>query len=295
MALNSMTGFARAEGARDGYRWFWELRSVNGRGLDIRTRVPPGLGEIDIHVRARLQSALARGSVQVNLQTQTDEQQAAVRVNLEALEAIMQSAASIQQRYGAAPATLDGLLALKGVVDVAERATDEAETAARHEAMKASFDTALQALQQARREEGEHLHAAVMGQVDTIAALTERAANCSARMPEAIKARLADQVSRLLDASSQLDPARLHQEAVLLATRADVTEELDRLRAHVVAARSMIEADGAIGRRLDFLAQEFGREANTLCSKAVDGEMSAIGLELKAVIDQFKEQVQNIE
>jgi len=295
MTLMSMTGFARTESARGELRWFWEVKSVNGRGIDLRLRLPPGYERLEARLRRLLNERLSRGSVQASLQVQSDLSVAQARVNLAVLEQMLAVAEDLRGRIEASPPRLDGLLALKGVVELVEPRQDEAEAAACLAAMEASFDAALDALVSARAEEGARIGQVLAAQLDSMARLAADAAASPARRPEAVRERLAVSVRRLIEASDQLDPDRLHQEAVLLAAKADVQEELDRLDAHVAAARELLKAEGAVGRKLEFLAQELNRETNTLCAKAADAALSTIGLELKSLVDQFREQVQNIE
>ncbi len=295
MPLTSMTGFAREAGGIAPFRWAWELKSVNGRTLDIRLRTPPGYDAVADAARRKVGAVLARGSVQIGLTVARDEAPPRVRINEDALRSILDSVARIPAAASLAPPTLDGLLAVRGVVEAVDDA-DDPDLQARLEAdMLAGFDRALAALAAVRESEGRALETILSAQVDRIADLTERADGHPSRAPDAIRQRLAAQVAALLDASSSLDPARLHQEAVMMAAKADIREELDRLRAHVAAARALVAEPRPNGRKLDFLAQEFGRESNTLCAKAHDVALSAIGLELKAVVEQFREQVQNVE
>ena len=295
MTLMSMTGFARSEGTRGALRWFWEAKSVNGRGLDVRLRLPAGYERLEVRVRQRLNEKLARGAVQASLQVQSDTSLSKVRVNMPVLEQMLEAREALRGRVEAAPPRLDGLLALKGVVELVEPQQDEAEADSCITAMEASFDAALDALIAMRGEEGARIGEVLSAQLNSIAKLADDAAALPARRPEAVRQRLSALVQRLLEASDQLEPDRLHQEAVLLAAKADIQEELDRLQAHVAAARELLKTDGAVGRRLEFLAQEFNRETNTLCAKAADVTLSTIGLELKSLVDQFREQVQNIE
>lgn len=295
MPLCSMTGFARLDGSAEGQRWTWELRTVNGKGLDLRLRLPPGLDRLEVAVRDRLSKRLARGNAQISLAVQREGAAATLRVNEEALAAVLAAMNSIAARVEATPPSLDGILAFKGVLEVSEVEEDEAGRARLDAALLAGLDTALEALVEARTREGAALTAILSGHIDEIARLTDAAEAHPARRPEAIRARLVEQVEALFGAVPALDPQRLTQEAMLLATRADIREELDRLKAHVAEARRLIAADGAVGRRLDFLAQEFNRETNTLCSKSNDRELTAIGLDLKAVVDQLREQIQNVE
>jgi len=297
MTLSSMTGFARVQAQTDAVRWTWELRAVNGKGLDIRVRLPNGLEGLEGKVKERCTKLLKRGNVTVGLSVQRESSGAELSINEKSLEAVLAAASLLRERMpDLAPPSLDGILAQKGVLELKEPDQDEEEQKALHQAMLTSLDAALLDLVDMRNSEGAALGRVLEGQVARIAELTKAAETLPARTPEAIRARLAAQVEALLDASSQqLDPQRLHQEAALLATKADIREELDRLAAHVAAVRDLVASGGAIGRRLDFLAQEFNREANTLCSKSNDVELTAIGLELKTVIDQMREQIQNLE
>ena len=296
MAPSSMTGFARAAGQNEALSWTWEVKSVNGRGLDARLRLPGGFEALEPKLRAALAARLRRGNVHVTLQVRRMAVAAGLRVNDEMLDWLVGEVRRLEGRLGlnAAPVDPAALLAMRGVIEVEEE--DPAallETAGA--ALLESFETALDELVAMRRAEGARLAEALRAQVDRIAELAKAARDNPARSPEAIRARLREQVRRLLEADGELDEGRLYQEAVLLAARADIEEELDRLDSHVAAARELLAADEAVGRRLDFLAQEFNREANTLCAKSNDAEITRIGLALKAVIDQFREQVQNIE
>jgi uncharacterized protein (TIGR00255 family) len=295
MSIKSMTGFARADGADEGAVWHWELRSVNGRGLDVRLRLPPGNEQLEPQVREVASRHLARGSVSITLVSERRQWGQQIRLNEQALAQVLEAAARVREVAGASPPSADGLISVKGVLEVVEHVEDADVTGARHAAMLASLDEALVSLVAARAGEGARLAAVLNAQIDEIEKLVDIVRRSPARTPVAIAERLRAQVARLTDGASALDPDRLHQEAVLLATRADVEEELQRLSAHISAARELLGENGAVGRKLDFLAQEFNREANTLCSKAGDVEISRAGLALKTVIDQLREQVQNIE
>ncbi len=295
MSIKSMTGFARAEGTYDGAAWHWEVRSVNGRGLDVRLRLPPGSEQLEPKVREAVARHVTRGSVTISLSSERTDGGAEIRINERALAQVMVAAARVRALTDAAPPRVDGLITIKGVLDLVEQAENPEQAAARSEAMLKSLDGALIALVAARAAEGSRLAATLNGQLDEIERQVRIVQQSPARTREATEQRLKEQVSRLLDASNNFDPARLHQEAVLLATRADVEEELQRLTSHISAARELLIEDGAVGRKFDFLAQEFNREANTLCSKASDVEITRAGLTLKTVIDQLREQVQNIE
>jgi uncharacterized protein (TIGR00255 family) len=295
MALSSMTGFARGHGVCGPYAWAWEVKSVNGKGLDLRLRLPPGWDAIEVPVRAGAAEALTRGSVQANLTVERSGVQPVVRVNAAVLKAILTTIRQIAPKIDASPPSLDGLLALKGVIEIGDAEEGEDERRAAESAVVAGFAATIGALVEMRRHEGSALGRVLLTRLGEIAALAERAERVPGRKPEAIRARLAEQIAALLAQSERFDPDRLHQEAIMIATKADVREELDRLTAHVAQARHLIEQGGPIGRRLDFLAQELNREANTLCAKANDVELTNIGLELKAAVEQFREQVQNVE
>jgi uncharacterized protein (TIGR00255 family) len=295
MALSSMTGFARGHGVSASYAWTWELKSVNAKGLDLRLRLPSGWDVIEAQARSRAAEMLARGTVYGNLSVHREGIEPLVRVNESVLEAVLATIGRLSGRVEAAPPSLDGLLALKGVIDVTEEDEREEDRRAAEAAVLVGFQEALANLIEMRRQEGEGLGRVLAARLAEIAALTARAEGAPGRRPEAIKARLAEQVATLLSASDRLDPDRLHQEAILMASKADIREELDRLGSHVTQSRRLLEQGGAIGRRLDFLAQELNREANTLCAKSNDVELTNIGLELKSVVEQFREQVQNLE
>jgi uncharacterized protein (TIGR00255 family) len=295
MTLKSMTGFARADGAHGDTSWHWEARSVNGRNLDLRLRLPTGFEALEIKARALAQEKLARGNCTINLWVKRESGQLEIRLNEAALRQALAVAERAQDVTGLKRPRLDTLLGMRGVVEAVEGEESEDAQAALHQALLASLAAALDALVRARAEEGERLQVVIDKQLTTIGTLVQRATGAAARQPEAVAARLGEQIARLAEPGSSLDPERLHQEALLLATKADIQEELDRLRAHVAAAEELTRSDQPVGRKFEFLAQEFNREANTICSKAADVEISRTGLELKTVIDQLREQVQNIE
>lgn len=295
MPLSSMTGYARASSALDGLHWQWEIKSVNGKGLDVRCRLPPGFETLDLPIREIAQKHLKRGNVQIGLTTDHGGAEQQLAVNETVLEQILQLAERLRERLGGSPPQIETLLALRGVIDISAPIADEAATVRRDKAILKSATEAFHALAAMRKAEGGKL-ADVLGlHLDRIEKLVIAARDNPARSVEAIRAKLAEQVARLMETSASFDRDRLHQEAVLLATRTDVAEEIDRLFAHVGAARKLLQSDEPAGRQLDFLSQEFNREANTLCSKASDRTLTAVGLELKTVIDQMREQVQNIE
>ncbi|WP_157015204.1 YicC/YloC family endoribonuclease [Mesorhizobium xinjiangense] len=295
MAVQSMTGFARAAGEHDGSAFTWELRSVNGRGLEARVRLPQGFERLELAARQAIQKRFSRGNVQANLSHARVGPAGAPVVNEAFLKQVADLARHMQAEYGCAPPSADGLLALKGVLETPNGLEPQDGQGGLDKAVMQALDSALDALETARCSEGTALAKVVLQQVERIEALTQRVEKDPSREPEAIRERLAGQIKLLSDASDQFDEQRLHMEAVLLASKADIREEIDRLKAHVAAARSMLDEGGTIGRRLDFLAQEFGRESNTLCAKSNAASVTAIGLELKVVVDQLREQVQNLE
>jgi uncharacterized protein (TIGR00255 family) len=295
MALSSMTGFARGQGVSAGYAWAWELKSVNAKGLDLRLRLPAGWDAIEAAVRAKAADVLARGTIYATLTVERRGAPAQVRVNEEVLAAVLAVVKQLSGRVDAERPRLDGLLAIKGVVEVVDAEEREDERRAVEAAVVAGFAAVLDGLVEMRRREGAALGRILSARLDEIAVLIGRAEAAAARRPDAVKQRIAEQVAVLMDASDRFDPDRLHQEAVLIAAKADVREELDRLAAHVEQAQGMVMKGGAAGRRLDFLSQEFNRESNTLCAKANDVELTNIGLALKGVVEQFREQVQNLE
>ncbi|MBB3288270.1 MULTISPECIES: YicC/YloC family endoribonuclease [Rhizobium] len=295
MELQSMTGFARREGTSGRGRWAWELRSVNGKGLDIRLRLPPGLERLEADIRKSIADRLSRGNLQVSLSLSVEESRVEVVVNQEALTAVLALRDQLAGIVDPAPLRLESLMTVRGLVEFKEAVEDEEALAARDADIMAGLEAALGDLREMRRREGEALGKVLLGQVTTIEALTSTVERDPSRSPQEIAARLATQVSMLLEGSSGLDRDRLHAEAALLATKADLREEIDRLKAHVAAARDLISKGGPVGRKLDFLAQEFNRESNTICSKSNAAAVTAAGIELKVVIDQFREQVQNLE
>jgi uncharacterized protein (TIGR00255 family) len=295
VTVSSMTGFARAEGHEDGASWVWEVKSVNSKSLDLRVRVPPGFEALELPLRAALAQRLKRGAVSVTLTLTKATGFGGVRVNREALAQVVALAQELVAEGKAAAPRADGLLALRGVLESGEEVEDEACRERRQAALVASFERALAGLAAMRAAEGERLIPVVVARLAEIARLVAQAEDNAAVQPEALKARLADMVAQLLGASPALPPERLAQEAALLVAKADIREELDRLSAHIVAAQELLAEGGAVGRRFDFLCQEFNREANTLCSKSADVALTRIGLGLKASIEQLREQVQNLE
>lgn len=295
MGLQSMTGFGRAVADHAGAAIAWEVKSVNGKALEARLRLPAGFERLEQPVRQAIQKRFSRGNVQAALTLARPVLAVQPVVNEEFLKDLAGLARRLQEQYGAAPATADGLLALRGVLETPDGEEDEDARAALDAAILAALGTALDALEAARRDEGAALGAVLAGHIDAIEGLTLRAEADPSRQPETLRARLAAQVALLLDTGAPLDEARLNMEAAFLATRADIREEIDRLKTHVASARALLAAGGPVGRKLDFLSQEFNRESNTLCSKSNAAPVTAIGLDLKVVVDQFREQIQNLE
>ena len=295
MVLSSMTGFARGHGVCGPYAWSWEIKSVNAKGLDLRLRLPPGWDAVEVPARKNATEKLSRGTVYANLTVERKGVLPTVKVNEPVMAAVLATLKSLSGKVDAAKPTLDGILALKGVIEITEEDEREEDRAAAEAAIVAGFDRLLADLIVMRREEGATLGRLLSARLDEIAALATRADAAPGRKAEAIKARLAEQVATLLSASTRFDSDRLHQEAILMAAKADIREELDRLASHVEQARKMIADGGPVGRRLDFLAQELNRESNTLTAKSNDVELTNIGLGLKSTVEQFREQVQNLE
>jgi uncharacterized protein (TIGR00255 family) len=295
LALASMTGYARSGGSAGGADFNCEIKSVNARGLDVRLRLAPGFDALETELRRRIGAALARGSVTFTLEVERGGEGSQIVVNQQALDTVIAALESLSHRIEAQAPRLDGILGLKGVLNERQqRASGEAEEQL-HTAILVAADACLAGLLQSRRAEGDHLRAILAGRLDEIAALTRAAEAHPARSRDAALDRLKLQIADIRDSGAGLSEERLAQEAMLLATKADTREELDRLAAHVAAARKLLAEGGPIGRKVDFLAQEFNREANTFCAKSSAVELTAVGLDLKAVIDQLREQVQNIE
>ncbi|MDE1939209.1 MAG: YicC family protein [Alphaproteobacteria bacterium] len=295
MALVSMTGFAEAHGSRDGAHWRWEAKSVNGRGLDLRLRLPPGFDGIEPAARVLAADRFKRGNIQVVLTHESALGERGLRIDAAALASAVKIAKEVANETGLRQASVDGLLALKGIIVQDESVEmDSRIRAGRDASILESLAAAFDALARARAGEGARLAVVLEGQIAAIARLTAAAAAAAATQPAALRARLTQQIADLM-APGALSPERLEQEIALLAVRADIREELDRLSAHVGEARRLLASGEAVGRKLDFLSQEFNREANTLCSKSSDIALTRIGLDLKAVIDQFREQAQNVE
>jgi uncharacterized protein (TIGR00255 family) len=294
MALSGMTGFARTDGALGAWTWTVEARSVNGRSLEARFRGPPGFDSLERVARDAAQVRFQRGQINTGLQAKRADAASAPRVNVEQLERYLEVADRYVREGRAAPPAMDGLLSLRGVVDVVDEADDPEARTGIEAAMAASIGQALEDLRIARIAEGTALAPVLGGLVDRIETLVAQAEDEAAGQPAVLKERFERRMAELLADRAGLED-RIVQEAAVMASKADVREELDRLSSHVAAARELLTGDGPAGRKLDFLTQEFMREANTLCSKSATTALTAIGLELKATVDQFREQVQNVE
>ncbi|MCI3133825.1 YicC/YloC family endoribonuclease [Phenylobacterium aquaticum] len=294
MALSGMTGFGRAEGALGDWSWAVEARSVNGRNLEVRFRGPNGFDGLERAAREAAQARFQRGQVNVTLTAKRAEGAGAVRINLDQLERYLAAGAPYVAEGLAAPPRLDGLLALRGVVEAEAGADDPEVLSALEAAMSASVAQAFDGLLAARREEGASLTGVLSGLIDKVEALVASAESVAGGQPAVIKERFARRMTELAGDSAQVVD-RIVVEAAAMAVKADVREELDRLTGHIAAARTLMAADGGAGRRLDFLTQEFMRETNTMCAKSALPDLTTTGLELKAVIEQFREQVQNVE
>jgi len=294
--ISSMTGFARTEGQNGPFSWTWEAKSVNARGLDVRCRLMGGFEGLEPAARDKAAKRFKRGNLSLMLNLSHARGEAGYKVNQVVLGELLAKLPELRlQAPDASPPSIDGLLALRGVIEPVEEDLSEGEREALEKDVLAGLDAALDSLGAMRDAEGARLAPALDGRLDDIARLCGEAETLAAAQPAAIRARLKEQVEALMEDVSALPEERLAQEAALLMTKADVREELDRLKAHQEAARDLMAGNGAVGRKLDFLCQEFNREANTLCSKSQDKKLTRIGLDLKAVIEQFREQVQNIE
>jgi uncharacterized protein (TIGR00255 family) len=295
MALSSMTGFARSHGTSGPYSFEWELKSVNAKGFDLRFRMPSGFDEVETSARKRATDVLSRGTVYANLTVKRGNAASTVKINEDVLNSVLRIAADLASKIDAVAPSVDGLMNIKGVIEVVEAEADEEEDKAAKVAISNAFEEALTALVAMRKREGTSLGEILTQRLSEIEALSKKAEAAPGRKPEAIRARLAEQIAALLETSDRFDPDRLTQEALMMATKADIREELDRIASHIAQSREMLTKGGPVGRRLDFLSQEFNREVNTCCSKSNDLELTNTGLEMKNVVEQFREQVQNLE
>lgn len=292
-----MTAFATRAGRSDSASWCWELRSVNGRGLDLRLRLPDGIGGLEGAVRAAVAKDATRGNITIGLRLNREQAEAALHIDRTRLDLILEALDAIQERAFDKGVTLGqptaaDVLAQRGVL-VAGQGEDDGS--ALLPALMADFEQALDSFMTMRQAEGANLQVVLAGQIDRIEQLTAQAVAICLQRAADTKAALSAALARVMERATGADPDRIAQELALIAVKADITEETDRLQAHVIAARALLADGGAVGRNLDFLTQEFNREANTLCSKAQHKDLTAIGLALKAVIDQMREQIQNVE
>ncbi|MEQ9390436.1 YicC/YloC family endoribonuclease [Marinovum algicola] len=295
--LQSMTGFAAGQGAKGDFSWTWEIRSVNAKGLDLRIRVPDWIDGLEAELRKQVSGALKRGNVTVNLRLSREDTAGAQRLNSQQLDQVLTALAEIEQQaitrhVSLAPSTAAEIIALRGMMEQDEEATDTAQL---RSTLVEDFQSVLASFCDMRSGEGATLRSVLAAHLDEIETLVIAAqAAAEARRPKARETlRLA--LAAVLDGAAEVDEDRIAQELALLAVKSDITEEINRLHAHVKAARELVAAQSGVGRKLDFLMQEFNREANTLCSKSGDSALTSVGLDLKAVIDQMREQVQNVE
>ena len=295
--IKSMTGFASRSGAKAPFSWGWELRSVNGRGLDLRLRVPDWVEGLEAGLRKRLGAAAARGNITCNLRLNREEGGGGLEVNEDQLQALLVALQQIEARamdagVSLAPSKATDIVTMRGVL---EQSSAEEDTAPLCTALLADFEAVLEDFDAMRAREGAALADVLSTQLTEVEALTSEAAGLLDQRQADMAASLRANLSRILDNTDGAEPDRVAQELALIAVKSDINEEIDRLIAHVSAARELLGQGGPVGRKLDFLMQEFNREANTLCSKAQNKALTRVGLALKAVIDQMREQVQNVE
>ena len=295
MSLKSMTGFASGGSSFGGYSWTFEVKSVNAKGLDIRSRVPSFLDGLDIEIKKLVSQSLNRGTIFVNLTIERDGSASDFTINTDLLDSLIETASSYAGRQGIAPASVDGLLNIKGVIDFSSKGLDDDIKNQLLEALIKNLQSVVSQLIDARSSEGQRMNDLLSNNMDEMVTLVNSAEKCAAVRIDTVRERFQANVERLLQDDSIVSKDRLEQEIAMLAVKADITEEIDRLRSHITEAREIMTSDDAAGRRLDFLSQEFNREANTLCSKSNDKDLTRIGLAMKILIDQFREQIQNIE
>ena len=296
MAVSSMTGFARAASTHEEWSWSWELKSVNAKGLDVRTRLPMGFDGLEVATRGKLSKAFKRGSITAALTLRQSGGATRYQINRPHLDILVSESKRIAgENPDLAPASADGLLGLRGVIEVEDDDAVDQERAGLESLMVSSLDEAVTMLSSTRAEEGARLGQVLNEFIDHLSSLLDDVAKAAELQPDIIKERLKSQIEDLVSDISVLDPTRLEQEAAIIMTKADIREELDRFAAHIASVRELMAEGGPVGRRLDFLCQELNREANTICSKAHDTSVTRLGLDMKATVEQFREQVQNIE
>ncbi len=295
MSVDSMTGFGRSQGTLGDLSWHWELRSVNGRGLDVRLRLPSGFDGLEQAIRARISETFSRGNITANLSTKRSGTDFDIHLDEEVLQQVLQAVEKIRQLTGAPAPTAEGLINTKGILDIKERTETDEALKQKQSAIIDSFDQAALELKTARQAEGEKLAKIIHTQFTEIETCNDNIKATAAAQPQAIAERLKQQINTLLGDENTLQPDRLHQEVAILLTKADISEETARIDAHIEGGRELLQQAGPVGRKLDFLTQEFNREANTICSKSNDITITRQGLAMKAAIDQMREQVQNVE
>lgn len=296
MTLQSMTGFARVDGMLSNARWTWEIKSVNGKSLDVRWRLPNGLDFLERELRSKILKYIARGNLHVSLNYESDADDAIPALNEKAAEAVLQISSKLKSEKKLPPISIDGLLSVKGVLNYSdESALDEKSTALRNKHLLKTFEEAVKQLAQSRASEGTAIKTALDAQLDGLKKLFDLINKDESRTPKKIEKSLKEKISKVLESAKDMDEQRLYQEVAFLVTKADIQEELDRLSAHIASARELLDEKGAVGRRLDFLSQELNRECNTICSKSNAINVSKYGMEMKVIVDQFREQIQNIQ
>ena len=290
-----MTGFARSQGTLEDLTWHWELRSVNGRGLDIRLRFPPGYEALEQPARKTLSSAFARGNVSANLTARRTTNDVEIQLNEHVLHQVLAAVEKIRALTNAPAPTAEGLINTKGVLDILDKTESTDRQDVKQNELLSGLDHAITELKAMRGSEGQQLHKIIQKQLDEIDQNAKAIKQAASNQPEKVAKRFKQQIDALLGGDTSIQQDRLHQEIAVLLTKADVSEELDRIDAHIIAARELLQQASPIGRKLDFLTQEFNREANTICSKSNDITITQSGLAMKAAIDQMREQVQNVE
>ncbi len=295
MTLSSMTGFGRSNNSFENYSWVWELKSVNGKGLDLRTRIPQGFDTLDKHVKSVAKKVLFRGTLNILLQIKKDGVETVLNVNEDVLNKLIIIAKDAAIKHNLPMPSIDNLLTIRDVIEVNNDDTPDYTEKGRDKAVKLSFDEALKSLISSREEEGAATYCMLSLILDDINRLLSEAEVIGLKQPELLKEKYEKKLGSLFDNKQDIDQDRLAQEIVLLALKSDIKEETDRLNAHIVSARKLLLTNGPVGRKLEFLTQEFNREINTLCSKSSDIKLTNIGLSLKTSIDQFREQVLNVE
>lgn len=295
-----MTGFARKDGSQEGLSWTWEVRSVNGRGLDVRFRLPNGLDRLEPNLRTQANAVLSRGNLQVSLSIETATSAQSVTVNRDLIKALVSEIKSLKKEFGAEvnlgddALSLDSILSIRGVLDIEEIGAD-LSSGAFDDAIVASFEELIAALAESRESEGAKLDAILRDQLAQMSIQIDLAVTLQPECQQKTRDRLRRQIEELTAKVKSLDEGRLEQELAIILVKNDVTEEIDRLSAHIAAALELLDGGGVVGRKIDFLVQELNRETNTLCAKSAHVELTQVGLELKAIVDQFREQALNVE